>query len=370
MRYLYLTLIALHFCVLTNAQSIYYKDFNSASFPAGWTPSDGRIALSSQVTSNGYTSSPTSPPASGGNNVRFDDCLPTGATVSLTVSGVISTTGWSNIRVGFGLRKSGAWNRPVLLEWSSDGTNWNTIDPDVSAYALPNNDWSSIYFDLPSGADNVANLRFRYSFVTANTQNCTTPPNFRIDDFIVGANASLPVEFTGLSARFSDGRVHLSWSTATETDNSHFVVERGADGRMFAEIGRVNGAGTVREKQEYVFTDEKPLAGANYYRLRQVDFDGQFSFSPVRRVVAGQAAGALTLFPNPAGAILQVQLAEAAETEGSWEIFDTGGKRLAAGVFPAENDIAPVYVGDLPVGIYCLRLINGPNSWQKTFIKQ
>lgn len=191
-----------------------------------------------------------------------------------------------------------------------------------------------------------------------------------LSPFAVASGGALPVELSRFDAQLRLSRVHLSWSTATETDNSHFVVERGADGRTFAEIGRVNGAGTVREKQEYVFTDEKPLAGANYYRLRQVDFDGQFSFSPVRRVVAGQAAGALTLLPNPAGAILQVQMAEAAETDGSWEIFDTGGKQLAAGVFPAENDIAPVYVGDLPVGIYCLRLINGPNSWQKTFIKQ
>lgn len=178
------------------------------------------------------------------------------------------------------------------------------------------------------------------------------------------------MEFTGLSARFANGRVHLSWSTATETNNSHFIVERGADGRTFAEIGRVNGAGTVREKQEYAFTDEKPLAGANYYRLRQVDFDGQFSFSPVRRVVAGQAAGALTLLPNPAGAILQVQMAEAPETECSWEIFDTGGKRLAAGVFPAESTVLPVFVGDLQAGIYFLRLTNGQNTRQQAFVKQ
>lgn len=230
--------------------------------------------------------------------------------------------------------------------------------------------WESTYYDLPPGAGNVSNLRFRFSFTTNTNNNCTAPPNFRIDDFIVGANSSLPVELTGLNARFSGKYVHLSWSTATETNNSHFIVERGADGRTFAEIGRVNGAGTVREKQEYAFTDEKPLAGANYYRLRQVDYDGQFSFSPVRRVVAGQAAGALTLFPSPAGAMLQVQLAEPAETEYSWEIYDTSGKRLAAGVFPAESTVLPVFVGDLQAGIYFLRLIDGQNTRQQAFVKQ
>ncbi|MCK6695409.1 MAG: hypothetical protein L6Q97_25325, partial [Thermoanaerobaculia bacterium] len=88
MRKPYLTLFLLiHYFALT-AQSIYYESFSGATFPSGWIPSDGRVVISNQVPSNGYSSSPTSPPASGGNNIRFDHCVPTGTTVSLNVTGV------------------------------------------------------------------------------------------------------------------------------------------------------------------------------------------------------------------------------------------------------------------------------------------
>ncbi len=370
MRKLYPSLILLLFLGTVKAQSIYYQSFIGASFPAGWVPSDGRVLLSSAVSSSGYISSPTSPEASGGNNVRFDHCTPTSTTVSLTESGVVNTTGLSNIRVGFGLRNSPSWDRPVLFEWSSDGAIWNTIDTDVSSYAPGGSAWGSTYFDLPSGADNVVNLRFRFSFTTSTNMNCTAPPNFRIDDFIVGTNASLPVELTTISAYAVREKAHLSWSTASETDNSHFNIERSPNGHEFTEIGRIAGAGTVREKREYTFVDENPLPGANYYRLRQVDLDGRFSFSPVRRVVIGTAASPLSLFPSPAGEYVQVQWAKTSDTDSNWEIFDTAGRRVSSGVFPAESTEVPVFVGDLQQGAYFLRIVSGQQTWTQAFVKQ
>ena len=370
MRKLYPSLILLLLLGTVKAQSIYYQSFSSLSFPTGWVPNDSRVVLVNNTASSGYNSSPTSPPASGGINVLFQHCSPSGSTITLTASGVISTTGKSNIRVGFGLRNSNSWDSPVLFEWSSDGANWNIIDTDVSSYAPGGLLWGSTYFDLPSDADNVANLRFRFSFVTTTNQNCTAPPNFRIDDFIVGSNSSLPVELTTISAYAVRENVHVSWSTASETDNSHFNIERSPNGREFTEIGRVAGAGTVREKREYTFVDEKPLPGANYYRLRQVDMDGRFSFSPVRRVVMGTAASPLSLFPSPADEYVQVQWAKTSDTDSNWEIFDTAGRRAASGVFPAESTEGPVFVGDLQPGAYFLRIVSGQETWTQAFVKQ
>lgn len=180
----------------------------------------------------------------------------------------------------------------------------------------------------------------------------------------------LPVELLKFDAKKVSQNTHLAWSTASETNNAHFVVERGADGRTFSEIGRVAGAGTVRETREYTFIDEQPLPGANYYRLRQVDFDGQFSFSPVRRVMAGLAAGAFLLYPSPASDFLQIQLSDATETDGAWEIFDAAGRQVMRGVLPAENETLPVFIGDLLPGVYFFRFVNVHNSQGKTFVKQ
>ena len=191
-----------------------------------------------------------------------------------------------------------------------------------------------------------------------------------LSPFAVASGGALPVELSRFNAELRLRQTHLAWSTASETNNSHFLIERGADGRVFTEIGRVAGAGTVRETREYTFIDERPLPGANYYRLRQVDFDGQFSFSPVRRVAVGQAAGALSLFPSPADDFLQIQLAEIPETDGAWEIFDAGGRRAMWGVFPAESMELPVFVGDLQPGVFFFRLIYGQNTRGRTFVKQ
>lgn len=368
MRKPFITLILFLLLVSAKAQFIYYESFSSGTFPAGWVPNDSRIMLLNNVPSSGYSSSPTSPPASGGYNVIFQHCAPTGSTITLTVSGVVNTSGKNNIRVGFGRRATAAWDREMAFEWSSDGTNWNLITNDASDGASTT--WSSIYYDLPSDADNVPNLRFRFSFVTATNDNCTAPPNFRIDDFIVGANFSLPIELTKFTSELVHKNVHLSWSTASETNNAHFLVERGADGRVFAEIGRVAGAGTVRETREYAFIDERPLPGANFYRLRQVDFDGRFSFSPVRRVVVGQAAGAFLLYPSPASDFLQIQLAESADTDGAWEIFDAAGRQVMRGVLPAESAALPVFIGDLLPGAYYFRLVSGQNLKGHSFVKQ
>lgn len=180
----------------------------------------------------------------------------------------------------------------------------------------------------------------------------------------------LPVELLKFDAKKISQKTHLSWSTASETNNAHFRIERGADGRVFTEIGRVAGAGTVRETREYAFIDERPLPGANFYRLRQVDFDGRFSFSPVRRVVVGQAAGAFLLYPSPASDFLQIQLAESADTDSAWEIFDAAGRQVMRGVLPAESAALPVFIGDLLPGAYYFRLVSGQNLKGHSFVKQ
>lgn len=256
----------------------------------------------------------------------------------------------------------------MAFEWSSDGATWNLIDSDVSA-GIPFSTWSSTYYDLPPDADNVANLRFRFSFSTNTNDNCTAPPNFRIDDFIVGENFSLPVEWANLTARLSGRTVQLAWTTATETNNDHFRVERSADGLAFAEIGRVAGAGTVREARNYQFVDEHPLAGANYYRLQQVDFDGRATFSPVRRVTNGTGAQ-VRLFPSPARDYVYLEWREPADSETAWTILDGNGRLLLQGFFDVENTSAAIPVHQLPAGAYWLRLTSARTAWSEVFCKR
>jgi hypothetical protein len=112
-------------------------------------------------------------------------------------------------------------------------------------------------------------------------------------------NMTLPVELLGFSGRSSGDAVELDWSTASETNNDYFTIERSQDGISFEPIGRVSGNGTVHRASEYQFVDRRPAPGTAYYRLMQTDFDGT---SEVLSVIAVQwilGAGSMSVFPNP-----------------------------------------------------------------------
>jgi hypothetical protein len=115
----------------------------------------------------------------------------------------------------------------------------------------------------------------------------------------------LPVELVAFAGKATRSGVQLSWQTASELHNAYFAIERAREHDVtFTELGRIAGGGTATLAHFYQFTDVQvsPLA---YYRLRQVDLDGQVHYSPV--VVVQQAvASGLVLYPNPASATLVV----------------------------------------------------------------
>jgi len=114
---------------------------------------------------------------------------------------------------------------------------------------------------------------------------------------ITGSAASFPVEWLSFDA-WPDGEVaRLEWVTAMEENNAYFDVERSSNGIDFTPIGQVESLGNSDEPVSYTFEDQHPVQGKNYYRLRQVDLDGQFSYSDLR-VVQFRGFG-ISLWPNP-----------------------------------------------------------------------
>ncbi len=190
-----------------------------------------------------------------------------------------------------------------------------------------------------------------------------------IDNFNVTSIATvLPVEWLHFSARREAAAAVLSFSTATEHNNDHFVVERSADARTFTEIGHVQGAGTTQVAHAYTFTDEMPMPGANYYRLRQVDFDGRASFSSIVRVVFSRP-GDIVLAPSPATDHMRIRLEEAPENDGRWQVFDQTGRPVLSGAWAAETADLELDVRALPEGMYTFRLVVGAREWVKEFGK-
>jgi len=171
----------------------------------------------------------------------------------------------------------------------------------------------------------------------------------------------VPVELTTFSAKAHNQHVLLHWQTASETNNKGFHIERSSTGKEWKTIGFVNGQGTTVEVQDYNFRDEQPLSGANYYRLRQVDFDGSKHYSDVVQVSLKTTA--ISLSPNPVTDLLQVT-----NGEGRAIIYDLSGKVVQmAWITDAQ---ATLQVQDLPQGQYVLSITRADGSVaRKRFVK-
>ena len=186
--------------------------------------------------------------------------------------------------------------------------------------------------------------------------------------FTVGAALALPVELLSFTAKKEGNVSRIAFSTATETNNARFIIERSADARAFTAIGQVLGAGTTQVRHDYTFVDEKPLTGTNYYRLRQVDYDGRESWSAVVGVVFGQS-GRVVVAPSPATDRVTIHLEEPVNTDGVWEVLDHTGRLVLSGDWSAEGVDYEFNVYHLPEGAYTFRLVAGAQVWVKQFWK-
>jgi hypothetical protein len=136
----------------------------------------------------------------------------------------------------------------------------------------------------------------------------------------------LPVELLSFSGkRINEREVQLDWSTATEHNNAGFEVWRMLEGEDdFTEVGWVDGAGDSQQRTDYGHVDANDADRTSYYKLKQVDHDGQHQWSPVVAVAAAQAGAQLVAYPNPAQD--QVRLTGLPEGTSGVALHDASGR--------------------------------------------
>jgi len=179
----------------------------------------------------------------------------------------------------------------LYFQYSTDGgTTWinpvaqypqtNQSGKNLSAFGLGTNNRNG--FTGLMGIINRAYIipetvnRFRWVFATDNTVNSWFGGYYYVDilSFSVSCVALLPVELISFNGRPDGTGNILEWSTATETDNDYFTIERSADGISWETIGTIVGTGTSNVTNNYTYTDKSPDNSIVYYRLSQTDFNG------------------------------------------------------------------------------------------------
>ena len=136
----------------------------------------------------------------------------------------------------------------------------------------------------------------------------------------------LPIELMSFNAKAMEGQVLLNWQTLTEINNDYMAVERSSDGQDFEEIGQIQGAGTSFVPQSYELLDPQPYQGLNYYRLRQVDFDGTTTYSKMVSVVFEGQGWGVQVFPSLTQDFVNIRLDQASDQRGEVRIYDLNGK--------------------------------------------
>jgi hypothetical protein len=257
----------------------------------------------------------------------------------------------------------------LFVQLTKDGTtpigdnkakngNWPTSDA-YATYGGSTDLWGETWT-----ADDINSPTFGISILTEQTSGLWSTAEINHIRITVYHHLSVtPITLAAFDAKLTtSGSVQVNWSTASEINNDYFTIERSADGEQYEAIGDVPGSGTTNVERYYSYEDRMPLPGRSYYRLKQTDYDGTFTYSPIVAVDNDlPRVPVLTVFPNPSnGAFVGIRLTGAIGVmEIPVEIYAFAGKLIATRTLMSngESFLEDTWHPETPLssGIYIVR---------------
>lgn len=182
----------------------------------------------------------------------------------------------------------------------------------------------------------------------------TTNSDLQFEVFTTTVNP-VPVELTYFKGESTNEGTRLTWQTASEENNVGFEIQHSTDAKNWQVVDFVEGQGTTLEVQNYTFMHEVPVSGTNYYRLKQLDFDGEFEYSKIVTIEYQMIHKELRVFPNPVGS--QFTLIGG---QGNATIYNALGQPVKR--FIINNKQMTVNTSDLTSGQYLLQIRKNDES--------
>ncbi len=281
-----------------------------------------------------------------------------------------------------------AYDQPYTF----DSTGLFTISLDTFAVLPPGHYWVSVQcrMDFSIGGQWYWHQVTGSYGYTAQWQNpggawlagCTTWGSIQDCIDAVGTDMAfalscvlVPVELISFSASANDGKVFLTWSTATETNNRGFEIQRNSNRNNWSEIGFIDGYGTTSEKHNYSFPDKDIKPGKYQYRLKQIDLSGEYNYSEIIEMNL-EIPGAFELeqnYPNPFNPSTKISWQSPV---GGWQtlkVYDILGTEVATLVNeykPAGSYDLEFNASNLQSGVYFYRIQATPNGGQAGSLAQ
>lgn len=188
-----------------------------------------------------------------------------------------------------------------------------------------------------------------------------------------GDNNLLPVELVSFTARNVNNNSLLNWITASELNNDYFEIEHSLNAIDFTKIGEVDGNGTINSENYYDHTHYAPPSGVNYYRLRQVDFNGEFAYSGIRSVLIEHSGqNTMEVVNTLAQNDLILQFLSTDNKRGNLVIYAANGQVISS----RELNLASggtqllIDISELPSALYIVQWYSGDEIIEEKFIKK
>ena len=256
----------------------------------------------------------------------------------------------------------------ITVEYLSESNTWISLSgsPFTAAPIQENNNPTWINqgsnFTLPA-TGSFFPTQIRVTIGDGTVGGCGN--DFAMDDVsfsLCPEGAPMPVELTSFTARQKDNGVSLNWSTSQEINNNYFQVERSADGNSnWAVLTTVAGAGNSQVAKNYNSFDANPLSGTNYYRLKQVDYNGNNKYSRIINVKMNGPKTSISVLSNPFHNTLSVNFESAAAQLVSARLIDITGKQIAVEKWSVSSgNIRKDFsaISNLQQGMYILTIRN------------
>ena len=188
---------------------------------------------------------------------------------------------------------------------------------------------------------------------------------------VISVDLVLPVKLIDFDvAENDDGTVQVEWATASEENNDYFLLEKSEDGINFRTIQKISGSDYSTELIAYTYRDYHPFYGENYYRLKQVDLDGEYEYSDIVSIKMTRGFDEVSIFPNPVQYLLNVRMNTPLEKGSHIGIFNSLGVLMQEVEIGNAEQLAPINVENLSAGTYFICIKNGNQDLiLKKFIK-
>ncbi|MEO6868262.1 MAG: LamG-like jellyroll fold domain-containing protein [Ginsengibacter sp.] len=230
--------------------------------------------------------------------------------------------------------------------------NLVALYPFTQGIANGNNAGVTILGDSTANSYNGTLMNFALTGTTSNWVAPGAPLN--------GTCVVLSVQLSNFSVEKLSNGVNLHWQTATEINNKGFEIQRSIDGiNSWKDVAFVAGAGNTNEKQSYSYTDLVPIKGNNYYRLKQINFDGEVTYSNVRTIRIAQL-NLLSIYPTLAQSNVTVEVGSVDMINTIISVYDGQGRMVQQDRLTSQKQL--INISNLQKGMYLIKLQNGASE--------